>query len=50
MLDPVRRRLTAVLSLLLTALLLAGCAMPSLPAVPTFGEEGVRVRVTSVPV
>jgi hypothetical protein len=35
---------------LLAALIAAGCAMPSLPAMPSLGAEGVRVRVTSVPV
>lgn len=50
MVRPPLCRPRSIVPVLLTVLLLAGCAMPSLPAMPTFGEEGVRVRVTSVPV
>jgi hypothetical protein len=39
--------LPAALAAMLAA---AGCAMPSLPAMPGLGADGVRVRVTSVPV
>ena len=45
-----RRPRAALLALLAAALPAAGCAMPSLPALPSLGAEGVRVRVTSVPV
>ena len=45
-----RRSIVALLALLAVALSAAGCAMPSLPAMPSLGADGVRVRVTSVPV